>query len=348
MEPPVATGGRVHPFFGSFAQSTVNFCEEDWQILPHVAEFFNVISSVPIVALGVVGLVIGLKRKYPPRLLILSVLLSMIGLGSIFFHSTLTRMGQATDELSMVVFISSLVYTVFVSPTSASPLLAGGLVLYTSALVVAYFVSEASFKIFSLSFIGMCVCVMLKSRSLVLSLRGPTPYDTLFEGKDIKMAQRLVIVASIMSAIAFFCFWIPDNALCSNNGRIIELHAVFHVLIGLSAYIAIVFMTFAYYVSKAREMVRAGSVGMALPGPKVEAETGSHPSGRLETTTLASPRPNTTGEETRHITIYVPSIGGPHQGLLLKNLLPHVNLQARQVEVGVGADGGAVIFKKSA
>lgn len=374
MEPPSLTGGRVHAFYGGFPQSTVNFCETDYAVMNHVAEFFNTMSSIPIVALGIIGIVLGVRRGYPLRMHVLSTLLALIGLGSVFFHSTLTRLGQATDELSMVLFISALLYTVYVSPSSSSRLFAGALVVYNVGLVSAYFISPKSFKIFSWSFIAMSFAVMVRSRALLNDLRTPNSADPLFDPHQVEISRKLVIVGSLLAIVAFFFFWIPDNLFCE-SGRIIQFHAIFHVLVGLSAYLAIVFLTFSHYVMTVREKVRvriANARGGACLGPSehgveggeegAEAEMGgngmhtqrlatlemetdpSTPSNRnLTKRTAGGVARTAAGNEGDVISVSIPSI----RGINLYDPLPHVAVRVMQVEV-TGKEEQPVFFNKSA
>ena len=85
------------------APASEDWCESNYVVSPAIAEFWNTISSLRIIATGIVGLLVGLRQNYRRRFLVPSVMLVFVGLGSTLFHATLTYWGQALDELTMCV-----------------------------------------------------------------------------------------------------------------------------------------------------------------------------------------------------------------------------------------------------
>jgi dihydroceramidase len=80
--------------------STIDFCEQNYVINSHIAEFFNTISNISYVLLGLFGFL--LNRKFENRFKFGFITLILVGLGSSFFHGSLLWIGQLTDELSMM------------------------------------------------------------------------------------------------------------------------------------------------------------------------------------------------------------------------------------------------------
>jgi hypothetical protein len=61
----------------------------------------------------VLGLFFGVQQRYRRRFLAPSFFLILVGLGSVLFHATLTYIGQALDELTMVWMALTCVYLGF-------------------------------------------------------------------------------------------------------------------------------------------------------------------------------------------------------------------------------------------
>jgi dihydroceramidase len=88
-------------FWGS-RTSAVDWCEANYTKTPYVAEFWNTLSSLALCVVAMIGLRFAHRYRYPLRIVIAYVGVFLIGTGSVAFHGTLTRTGQAIDELSMV------------------------------------------------------------------------------------------------------------------------------------------------------------------------------------------------------------------------------------------------------
>jgi hypothetical protein len=88
-----------------------------------IAEFWNTVSSVPLSLVALLGLYFAFKYRYPRRIAVSYFGVFIVGLGSVAFHSTLTKWGQALDELSMVYsiffFLPSVRIALFSSAASA-------------------------------------------------------------------------------------------------------------------------------------------------------------------------------------------------------------------------------------
>ena len=95
------------PYWGAPTASE-DWCEPNYVFSRYIAEFFNVLSSVPIVFAGCLGIYVGLKQKWAKRFIAPSLLTVLVGLGSIAFHGTLQYCGQAMDELFVSAYIMGL------------------------------------------------------------------------------------------------------------------------------------------------------------------------------------------------------------------------------------------------
>jgi hypothetical protein len=93
--------GAHAPYWGSVTAS-VNWCEPDYVYTPYIAEWWNTLTSFPIFALALYGFFVGLRQGYSKRVLAPLLLMAVVGFGSMAFHGTLQKWGQAIDELAMI------------------------------------------------------------------------------------------------------------------------------------------------------------------------------------------------------------------------------------------------------
>lgn len=81
----------------------VDWCEQNYHYLSNVAEFYNAASSLCIALAGVVG---WYKHDRAANVLLIS-----IGLTSVYYHTTLTAVGQYLDELSIILLVEYCAYS---------------------------------------------------------------------------------------------------------------------------------------------------------------------------------------------------------------------------------------------
>jgi len=88
--------------------SNVDWCEPNYYYTPYVAEFFNTISSVPMIIYGLYGMIKTWKSQLGSRFPLGHFVVFLVGVGSTMFHMTLLYQHQMLDELPMI--IGSLVF----------------------------------------------------------------------------------------------------------------------------------------------------------------------------------------------------------------------------------------------
>lgn len=179
-------------------------CEENYAYTRWVAEFWNTLSSVPIVLCGAVATFNAVRFGYEPRFLIPSVLLTLVGVGSVLFHGTLLYGGQALDELAMISCATSLLYVVL--ETEAVPRrkwLAPALLAYNTAFTVVYLTlpSQAYFSFFVLTFIALCCTAFYQACQLYRRT------------VDSRLRPLFWLGAGVFLG-SFLFLWIPDNLFC--------------------------------------------------------------------------------------------------------------------------------------
>jgi dihydroceramidase len=130
------------PYWGP-PTTSVDWCEMNYEVTPYIAEYFNTISSFAMAILGLLG--IYLHPWAERRFKVAFFATFIVGLGSITFHGTLTKISQAFDEVPMLYTAFAFLYITLVQRyqfrTSTRYQLASALCIWasiTTYLITAY------------------------------------------------------------------------------------------------------------------------------------------------------------------------------------------------------------------
>ena len=74
---------------------SISFCEEKYVVSDYIAEYYNTMSALSYVIVGILF--------YRTRLKELSIIMILLGLGTALLHGTLRFYGQWLDEISMLI-----------------------------------------------------------------------------------------------------------------------------------------------------------------------------------------------------------------------------------------------------
>ena len=90
-----------------YESSDIDWCENNYEYSPYIAEFFNTISNIPYIIFYYVG-IYSFKNFYcknDDKLLYGCLLL--IGITSFYFHATLSLLGQLLDEFCIILLLAN-------------------------------------------------------------------------------------------------------------------------------------------------------------------------------------------------------------------------------------------------
>ncbi|KAJ2077300.1 hypothetical protein H4R24_005211 [Coemansia sp. RSA 988] len=228
--------------------SSVDWCEENYEWTPYIAEFFNSWSSIAMIVLGE-----ACARMNPTGYNAFTLLgrsITVVGVGSWLFHATLKYSMQMTDELPMLWSISIACYiAVTLQYKVDSRRFKHLLTLWTLfvSVMTAGFSGQVQFVLFQASF---------NILSLVMAF-------LCWRGKRDLEASQMGHVAALFSAgikwyLAAAVIWLTDTNLCSYINGLdssilpfnMQLHAWWHVLASLGLVYLVVLLMGHYCLLK--------------------------------------------------------------------------------------------------
>tara|TARA_Y100000768_G_C23948673_1_gene668964 strand:- start:271 stop:879 length:609 start_codon:yes stop_codon:yes gene_type:complete len=184
---------------------SVSFCEDKYVVSNYIAEYYNTMSALSYVIVGLIFSRTRLKR--------LSKIIMMLGIGTALLHGTLRFYGQWLDEISMLILSFYIIKEVrwlrFKKTTNE---------LYLFPLILPYFVLQKYFSYFFVIFTTLQI------------------YTYKIAQKDYKKCSKreycLIKTYSIILIFSTFC-WFLDQVFC-DYVRVFQLHAVWHAGTALS------------------------------------------------------------------------------------------------------------------
>ena len=179
---------------------SVRFCENKYVVSNYIAEYYNTMSALSYVIVGLLF--------YKTKLKKLSKIIILLGIGTALLHSTLRFYGQWLDEISMLILsfyiIQELREMRFGITTSE---------LYLILLIFSYFLFERYFSYFFIVFSSLQIYTYVISRK---------NYD-----ECSREVYYLVKAYSIVLVLSSIC-WLCDQLFC-DYVKDYQLHAVWHV-----------------------------------------------------------------------------------------------------------------------
>ncbi|KAF9392374.1 Alkaline ceramidase 3 [Podila verticillata] len=104
--PPTASHDQIG--YWSPNTASVDWCENNYVVSYFIAEFWNTISSLFIIALGELGLYLCPTKER--RFKVAFRMITLVGIGSTLFHGTLRHKMQLLDELPMIYAATALLF----------------------------------------------------------------------------------------------------------------------------------------------------------------------------------------------------------------------------------------------
>lgn len=228
------------------AAASVDWCEPNYVVSHWVAEWWNTLSSLALVALGLVGWRDARREGLEPRFAWCFASLALVGAGSAAFHGTMLQSAQALDELPMIYGGLVLLYCL-VNRRGHSAIRERrwivGLAVYGALFTVCYFALTEYFTFFIVSYAAIVTVIVLGAAALAFSSAGSPTH------------RRLFSIAAGSYCGGVFLLWFPEHVFlaCDHPLQSLHLHAGWHVAAAVGTFVGIRFAAWDR-VTLAREL----------------------------------------------------------------------------------------------
>ena len=218
------TGHEMNGFWGK-RDAIQDWCEPNYVITIYIAEFFNTISSLPMIFLGVIGIYYTrniAKLSNEHRYTLCFIGLSVVGVGSTLFHGTLRWHFQLADEIPMLVCNWIILYIIIQNKSKPNAPPNWPIIILFSIILLITCIGYAVFKIWYL-FIGNYGFGML--------LQWILAWPWFSEGVYLRS-----IVIMLCCYYGGFVFWMIDLTNCALV-QPYHFHAIWHIAAGYGTYL---------------------------------------------------------------------------------------------------------------
>ena len=214
-------------YFWGEPTSTIDWCEANYEVTKYIAEFWNTVSNLVMIALPIYGIYGSLKQRHcsklnnftlRPSTFVVYFALLMIAIGSWLFHATLLYPMQLLDELPMLYAFSIALYSMY-------DLLKATYQLENEATDKETFNKmPSSLAVFILIFL-YCLSI---TYLYVNVFKNPIFHETAFGflvALNVLLAYQLLLhyklpkklyILALTYLILAFTFWNIDNKLCAH------------------------------------------------------------------------------------------------------------------------------------
>jgi len=220
--------------------SEIDWCEENYLWLSNVTEFWNTISNLPMIIIPLVQIFL-YKDYYKAvpeckNVWMFWVLLMITGLGSAYFHASLSLFGQLLDELGILWTFCAAMY--FCMVEEVLPLLLRNIQIFRQVTL--------SFAILSTTFTFIKPELNHIFLFLFIAPASWLSYAALRLQSDSQFRQ--LISKAFFYWVFGVTFWILDFHFCRVwlKLKFPYLHALWHVLAAIGSYQAFVAISFCY------------------------------------------------------------------------------------------------------
>ena len=222
--------------------SPIDWCEDNYEHHTHIAEFWNVMSGLivfPLTGLAWV-LHVSMRKLVEPRFAFCLITLSCVGIGTMYFHSTLSKLGQILDEITIcwtnyyaiILVIPKLTFEQRFGKTTRR------LIMSIETLTTVILTTPIWALLYPwMSHLLTVLTIVLLPWAIITQFRAQNKTEA---------SQRILKIALTCHATGVTC-WALDRLACNQLTAMLgfypQLHAWWHVFVFLGAYMTVVGVT---------------------------------------------------------------------------------------------------------
>ncbi|CAH0518908.1 unnamed protein product [Peronospora belbahrii] len=218
--------------------STIDWCESNYTYNYYIAEFWNTVSNLLFVLLGLYGLYRSIKMGFEPRFHLQFIGVMVTGFGSAMFHGTLQHVYQQCDETPMVWSILAWIYTVYNNEIEQIPIKNANnyVIVFLTTIGVMFTAVHAIYRFTTVFQLFFGILASLACARLCM-------YYTEVTDPRAKAVARSYVMTNLFG----FVFWFMDYHYCHiMHGLPVnpQGHAWWHIFMGISSYYGPIFMQY--------------------------------------------------------------------------------------------------------
>tara|TARA_B100000900_G_scaffold407849_2_gene421165 strand:+ start:361 stop:978 length:618 start_codon:yes stop_codon:yes gene_type:complete len=189
-------------YFWGEPDISVKFCEKKYDTVFWVAEFYNTVSALTYIFVGLF--------YYSCKLKNIAIITTFMGISTMIMHGTLRYYGQILDEVSL--------------------------------LILLYENVKRCYKINTYNYLYPILAIYLKYHNqyfvfitLFFILKFGIIYHITFKKIYKNQSEKIFLLGYVFYMIIAFICWLKDQFLCDNESRI-QYHALWHYFSGFAIF----------------------------------------------------------------------------------------------------------------
>ncbi|KUI66239.1 Alkaline ceramidase 3 [Cytospora mali] len=235
--------------------STLNWCEEDYNITPYCAEFINTVTNLIFIYLGIMGIRDCLRYGHDNVFIVSYLGYMIVGLGSMAFHATLKYSMQLADELPMIYTTCIMAFATFsYSRSKRSSVLIGLSLAGLATFITVYYHMSQNPVFHQVAYASLTCAVVFRGMYVMETVLRPAlreRCETPAHADQIMRQMWSMTATGIAFFLVGFSIWILDNVFCSHLrvarnsillpwAVVLEGHGWWHIFTGIGAYYFII------------------------------------------------------------------------------------------------------------
>lgn len=237
--------------YGDIPDDFAFWCEEKFKHSPWIAEFWNSMTNIPFVLIGIIYLLKAHHQNLRKRHQLALFFVCIVGIGSFLFHSTMRHDFQLLDEMPMMCMTTTGMWSLLNLGirTKKYNLITAALIIIPTIIGVAIYLYTKKFEIWTVIFAASAVGCYIISFIISIVMKKRTISRKCEKGLDVRKGFFWSAVTNAIAYLLWNLDHIPKTCIVIRNlrntledrygimGKILspflEFHAIWHIMTAL-------------------------------------------------------------------------------------------------------------------